>query len=218
MRDNKTFQLMYRTVYCTLGILGFLMSLGFLQYWSQAEFYIYYTNLSNYLCLAFMIYLLFLTYKDVKNRETSIKSENLPRIKFYLVIMIFVTFAVNNMLIDSCFSPSYWQNFLGVDMHFILPLMFIFDFILFDKKRVLKIYDPFISLIIPIAYALYIFIRSLFIDPKSNSIIYPYFFLDVNQLGYMGVLEWIGILLVVFIAIGYLFYLINYIQKKKVIE
>lgn len=100
-------------------------------------------------------------------------------------------------------------------MHFILPLMFIFDFILFDKKRVLKIYDPFISLIIPIVYVLYIFIISLLIDPNSNAIIYPYFFLDVNQLGYMGVLEWIGILLIVFIVIEYLFYLINYIQKKS---
>ena len=42
-----------------------------------------------------------------------------------------------------------------------------------------------------------------------------YFFVNLDKLGVPGVLMWVGILSVVFIAVGYLFYGLDRVSKRK---
>ncbi len=56
--------------------------------------------------------------------------------------------------------------------------------------------DPFLWLLYPIAYLVY----WLFRGPRVGY--YPYFFMDVNSLGYSGVAMWSGILIVAFLLLG----------------
>ena len=71
----------------------------------------------------------------------------------------------------------------------------------------------------PSFYAIFIFIRAWILDFNPEvPYIYPYFFLNLNELGVMGVIKWIGILSLVFIVIGYVMFGIDKInfQRKKI--
>jgi hypothetical protein len=83
--------------------------------------------------------------------------------------------------------------------------MFIADYFLFEQKKTVSVFAPLFSLIIPLAYVCYTFILGAAIDGFE----YPYFFLDVNDLGYGGVMAWVGILVAVFTVLGYLLWLYN---------
>ena len=45
--------------------------------------------------------------------------------------------------------------------------------------------------------------------------IYPYFFVNLDTQGVSGVLTWIGILSVAFAAVGFLFFGLDKLGKKK---
>jgi hypothetical protein len=53
------------------------------------------------------------------------------------------------------------------------------------------------------------------IPGTTTPLIYPYFFVNLDTQGVGGVLKWIVILLVAFIAVGYLFVGLDRIGKKK---
>ena len=65
MIKNRTIQLIYQTVYCTLALVGSVACLGIfddikLFRW---DFYVYFTNLSNFLCFGVMLVALIQTIK-----------------------------------------------------------------------------------------------------------------------------------------------------------
>ena len=65
MIKNKTAQLIYQTVYCTLGLVGCIACLGIFDDINtfRWDFYVYFTNLSNFLCLGVMATALIQTIK-----------------------------------------------------------------------------------------------------------------------------------------------------------
>ena len=65
MIKNRTAQLIFQAVYCTLGLVGCFASLGIfdninLMRW---DFYVHFTNISNFLCLGVMLTALIQTAK-----------------------------------------------------------------------------------------------------------------------------------------------------------
>ena len=83
--------LIFRTVYVTLGIIGIIDSLGWFHLAYRGDWYVYYTNLSNYICFGIMFASLV--------AEARGKSVVLPRFRFYALVMIFVTLFVYNFLL-----------------------------------------------------------------------------------------------------------------------
>ena len=57
MIKNKTAQLIFQTVYCTLGIVGFVACLGIFDNINMIrwDFYVHFTNLSNFFCIGIMV-------------------------------------------------------------------------------------------------------------------------------------------------------------------
>ena len=51
MIKNRTVQLMFQTAFCTLGILGIIASFGTFNYEFRSDFYVHFTNISNYFYL-----------------------------------------------------------------------------------------------------------------------------------------------------------------------
>jgi len=109
-------------------------------------------------------------------------------------------------------------NFMinSVLFHIILPLMYLIDWILFYEHKKIKWYYPLISVIFPVVYAIFIFIRAWILDFNPEvPYIYPYFFLNLDELGVVGVIKWIGILSLVFIVIGYTIFGLDKINFKN---
>ena len=97
MIKNRTAQLIFQTVYCTLGVVGCIAALGIFDNINQIrwDFYVHFTNISNYLCLGVMFASLIQT---VKKKDDSYVT-TAPALKFVGMLGILLTFLVFNILL-----------------------------------------------------------------------------------------------------------------------
>jgi hypothetical protein len=101
--------------------------------------------------------------------------------------------------------------------------MYLADWFLFYERKKCKWFYPIASLAFPVAYIVFIFIQaaimgfdtSILIPGTTTPLIYPYFFVNLETQGVAGVIRWILILLVAFVAVGYLFFGLDKLGKKK---
>ena len=97
MIKNRTAQLIYQTIYVTLGFVGLVASLGIFDNIGNIrwDFYVHFTNLSNFLCLGVMLAGLIQT---AKKKEDSFVSAA-PLLKFIGMLGILLTFLVFNIML-----------------------------------------------------------------------------------------------------------------------
>lgn len=212
---NNTCRLMFQTSYCTLAVIAFLASLGLFRYDYYDNWYVQFTNLSNYFCMCIMCSEL---VETVKHPERP-KNTTLPKLKYMGVIMILLTFCVFNFILAGAAGRNPADNYAiaSVLLHIVLPIMYIADWFLFYERRKVKWFEPLISVTVPIMYVLYIMIRAPFVtlDPANKDIMkYPYFFLNVDNIGWGGVAKWLLILIAGFIAVGYLLFGIDRLPSR----
>ena len=212
MIKNRTTQLMFQTAFCTLGILGIIASFGTFNYTFRSDFYVHFTNLSNYLCIGIIFVELIET---VKKKEDSYTTK-LPLLKFIGLTAILLTFFIFNFMLAGDREPELNYYINSVLFHIILPIMYFIDWVLFYEHKKVKWYYPLVSVSFPVIYAIFIFIRAWILDFNPEApYIYPYFFLNLDELGIVGVIKWIGILSIVFITIGYVIFGLDKILKKN---
>ena len=215
MRKNLLAQLIFRVILCVVSAFAVLLSLGVFYIGVNGgnhfswNFLKYYTNISNYFVFAVSVVVLTDTVKRVRGGETEGYNRKIRTFKFMTVVMILVTFLVVIFLLDSPLKATYWRNIGNMSYHFLAPLLFILDYILFDEKRTISVFAPLYGLIIPLVYVGYVFILGAAIP----NFIYPYFFLNVSELGYGGVCLWVLGLLGVFTVLGYLLWFWNRLDK-----
>ena len=212
MIKNRTVQLMFQTAFCTLGVLGIIASFGTFNYEFRSDFYVHFTNLSNYLCIGIMLVELIETIKKEENSYTT----KLPLLKFIGLTAILLTFIIFNFVLAG--DRAMYLNFMinSVLFHIILPIMYLVDWILFYEHKKIAWYFPLISVTFPVMYTSFIFLRAWFLEFNPEApYIYPYFFLNIDELGVVGVIKWIGILSAVFITIGYVIFGLDKILKKN---
>lgn len=216
MIKNRFIQLFSRLIILGIMIYSFTISI------KNPNWYVYYTNLSNYFCLVVVLIEIIFNIINLSIRSTVSTKEFCPAIKFCALIGITVTFLVLNILLDSPFRAEYWSFQENVLMHFVNPILFWLDYILFAEHNNTKALYPIYSIIFPLLYLAFIFIRSNFIKAGEGVIVYPYFFIDVKTLGVPKVIMWIAILVAVFVVLGYIIYIFdnikNWKNKKKTFE
>lgn len=219
MIKNRSIQLIYQTVYIVLGVIGFIHSLGYFSQSFNFDFYLYYTNLSNYICLGIMIAIFVSTIKSANKKEDGFV-QVAPKFKLMCVIMILVTCLVYNFLLARENGVyNYFMSIGNLTNHLILPIMFVLDWVLFYEHGKVKWYYPLLCTIMPLIYVAFIIIRALIINATIgvgySGLLYPYFFLDASTLGWGGVIGWVFALLIIFIAIGYIFYAFDNLKRWK---
>ena len=127
MIKNRTLQLIYQTVYCTLALVGSVACLGIfddikLLRW---DFYVYFTNLSNFLCFGVMLVALIQT---IKKKEDGYVTAT-PLLKFIGMLGILLTFLVFNFVLAGAADRNPQLNWRigSICFHVVLPLMYIAD-------------------------------------------------------------------------------------------
>ena len=223
MIKNRTTQLIFYTIYCTLGVIGSIASLGVFDNFRAIrwDFYVHFTNISNFLCLGVMFASLI---KTAKKKDDSYVT-TAPILKFIGVLGILLTFLVFNLMLAGAEGrdPQLNLRIGSLLFHVVLPILYIADWFLFYERKQCKWYYPLASIAFPLAYAIFLLIQavilkfdsSILIPTTKTPLIYPYFFVNVDNLGIPGVLMWIGILGVAFAAVGYVFFALDRIGKKK---
>lgn len=211
---NRTVQLIFQTVFCTLGVVAVLTSFGLFDFCFRKTWYVYFTNLSNYFCIGIMFVELFQTVKKKQDDYVTI----IPNLKFMGLLMILLTFLVFNLFIMFDDTRDICLNFTfnSIAMHQLLPIMYILDWLLFYKHGLIKMYTPIISALIPLSYVCFIYIRAgIHRFKPSTPLLYPYFFLDIKAYGVLYSVKWIGLLSIFFVATGYIFYFIDFLLATK---
>lgn len=215
MIKNRTTQLIFQSIFCALAIVGCIASLGLFQADFNENFYVYYTNISNYICTGLMIVCLVKTAKANNKKEDGYVSVA-PKFTFMCVIMITITCLVYNILLAKENTVvEYFTSLTNLLLHVILPVMFVLHWTLFYKHGKTKWTYPLWALMIPLVYVIYIMIRATIMKGVKGALLYPYFFLNVAELGWGGFFMWIAILLVAFTALGYAIYALDNLNKWK---
>ena len=223
MSKNRTAQLIFQTVYCTLGFVGCVASLGIFDNINviRWDFYVHFTNISNFLCIGIMLAALIQT---AKKKEDSYVSA-VPMLKFIGMLGILLTFLVFNIMLAGAEGRDPQANWRvgSLISHVVLPIMYIADWFLFYERKKAKWYYSIASIAFPLAYVAFLLIQavilkfdsSILIPTTTTPLIYPYFFVNLDTQGVSGVLMWIGILSAAFVAVGFLFFGLDKLGKKK---
>lgn len=222
MIKNRTAQLIYQTMYCTLGLVGAIASLGIFDNIKMIrwDFYVHFTNLSNFLCIGVMAAELVQTIK--KNEDSYVSAT--PILKFIGMLGILLTFLVFNVMLAGAEGRDPQANWRigSLAFHVILPILYIADWFLFYERQKCKWYYPIVSIVFPLAYVAFLAIQaivlkfdtSILIPTTTTPLIYPYFFVNLDTQGAAGVLRWVGILSAAFVAVGFAFFGFDRLGKK----
>ena len=223
MRIKSTLaQLIYRGVFMIISAIAvvqtFIGSDGFNVLTFQ-----YYTNWSNWLAFACMAVVFASTAARFGRDERRGHNTVLPFFKFNVTVIIFVTFAVYAFLLPDApliLKAEYWTSFSNLTKHFLCPLLFVLDFVLFDAHRRVRASYPLLGMLLPVLYCAVILARAGIYAAACGGAIpesrigdyFPYFFLDFQELG-AGVIGWIFAFVAIFAALGYIVWLIDKIDR-----
>ena len=223
MIRNRTTQLIFQSFYLAFGIVGIVASLGVFDDVQNLrwDFYVHFTNLSNFLCIGVMLAALIQTAR--KKEDSYVTTA--PLLKFIGMLGILLTFLVFNILLagEAGRDPQANWRIGSLCFHVVLPIMYILDWFLFYERKKTKCYYPIVSIIFPIAYVVFLLIQaiilkfdsSILIPTTTTPLIYPYFFVNLDTQGVSGVLLWVGVLSAAFVIVGFAFFGIDNVFKKK---
>ena len=173
---------------------------------------LYYTVLSNLLVVIFTGYLLWKMRREGDHWQSS----SLLRLKGAITMSIMITCVIYHFMLAPLTKDFYrLENFL---CHYIVPLWFLVDTIIFDKSRQYKWFDPIVWTVLPLLYMGFAILNGFVLKmdvPNAKDSPFPYFFLNANKYGWGFVFRWAAIIFVAYMVSGYLFYLVKNIKKSK---
>ena len=166
------------------------------------RFFLYFTNLGNLYCLALMVNEL---VRLIRRKPLSLP---LMQWEFGGLISILVIGAVYNLLLGDPTSAAYWANKPSVCLHLITPILYAIYFFSTRPVRKVTVGGIQCSILLPYLYIAFIYTRHLITGDQW----FPYFFLDINRIGWYGAFYWIIALTVVFVLTGIIFI---YLGKRR---
>lgn len=126
--------------------------------------------------------------------------------------MLIVAFIIQAIATISCavnddYLPGL-SGFAAVLSYYILPILTLVDWSLFNKKGLWRAADPFYWLALPLAYAAMIVLTANML-PSSTTLLYPVAFLDYNTNGFWEMLSWLALLGLLILTFGYILILLD---------
>lgn len=209
--ENYKISCIFKFLIFIIGLISIIATSGILDNNLNLDIFTMFTTITNVLCtIYFLIEFIYqLKLKKIKNFSHILKNTLMMSITLTLLVAHFV------LKMRFSFNSFVELSFLGV--HYIMPILIIIDWLIFDKKGTIKKYEPIIYLIMPLIY----FVISLLAAEFGNGLgcnppcKYPYPFLDVYTLGIKQVMINCIFIAIGCIVIGYTYFLTDNILKKK---
>ena len=187
----------------------------------------YYTSQINIMCL---INFIVVEVAEIRNKDYR-SSEIYYFIKGQLVMAVLMMIIIFNLsllprfdMIPNTFERrTVYKTISNVLLHEVSPILVILDYILFDNKGNFKKYYPIAWFFIPLNYLIYVYIYSLnggYFYNTGGSNKFAYFFLDYRKVGYEGVINWLIVIIITILILGYIIVIIDNLlaklRKKKI--
>ena len=206
MIRTPKFARLYRTIFALIGwsamfILWYSAAVnrpaGSSALAAAASTFRYFTVQSNLFVLIWL--LVAVLYWD-RAREHPILR---PLVKGAFTVYITVTFVIFATLLQSLVDPQGIDFYVNAITHFVTPIAFIVDWILYERKRAYQWRYALVWLVYPLAYL--IFAQSY--GSLTGDYLYP--FLNLPELGINGLATWVAVLFMVFLVLGVLYIGVN---------
>ncbi|MDR3116606.1 MAG: Pr6Pr family membrane protein [Bifidobacteriaceae bacterium] len=169
----------------------------------------YFTILSNLLGFLYMIYGVWCLAKN-KLENLSVKGAAM----LYLMVTFLIFFFVLVPSMQNGSDSNYLTTPANALVHYIMPWLMFFDFILFSPKGKFSKLDPLKWTIFPFAYFAFCIIRAQFTSFQGKGTRWPYFFIDFDSQAFSQVMVNVACMIVLFVLLGYIFYLLDYLLNK----
>ena len=151
------------------------------------NFFSYFTILTNILAA------LALTLPIIAPQSAFGQFFSRPTVRTAITAYIIIVMAVVYFILRHLTNLQGWDLVADVILHYVMPILFVIDWLFFVPKETLKPKDTFGWLTYPIAYLVWIFIHGAYAG------FYPYPFLNNSELGIACVLLNEAGLLIVFL-------------------
>jgi len=206
---NRPFIIVWRVLIIIASLAGIVLdSQSLSDFFTRLTFFTIQSNLIVIGCIGYTIWATW--------RKTSGPT---PFLKGAVTVYIMITCLVYNLILAK--SPSTTPDIMVVPviggaagsdlLHIVTPFMVVLDWLLLDAHGPLRWRDALLWISYPLAYLAFALVRGLlvkgpFLYPYLH---YPYPFLDVDHLGYGGVLKNTLIYGVAFWLLGLVFVVID---------
>ncbi len=208
---SKILSIVFKAAIVVIGTLGVLIQLGVFEGSVHLSTFKYFTVLSNTLTV---IYFTCAEVYLIRNRLSPGHTTWLPELKGIALMCTTLTMLVAHFLLRLDIDLHTLLGASIIITHYIVPLMAIFDWLLFDKKGLMKKRSPLEWMIAPLLYFVFAMVAARIGNGIGYNSRYPYPFMDVDALGWAKVLLTAAIILILFILLGYVFYTVDYSLSK----
>ena len=136
-------------------------------------------------------------------RNMNRTSKRLKVLRLSSLMMITVTMLVYILILAPDANPQSWNVYTNLLLHYITPPVTILVWLFFGPRKWISWKIIFSALLIPITYIVYTFARGAVFGK------YPYGFVNVVELGYVGALIGTGVVLVLGLFIFLIYFIID---------
>jgi hypothetical protein len=169
---------------------------------STINYFSFFTIQSNWLVAAWWTAAIFTRGKAKKHFFLSSK------VRGALTAYITITFSVYAVLLADMWQPTGFALVYATITHYVTPLAFILDWLLFEQRGVYQWRWALAWLIYPAAYFIYALIYGAII----KSALYPFF--DHVQLGWGGMVIQVVVLLAYFLVVESAYIMVNRLMGR----
>ena len=118
-----------------------------------------------------------------------------PSVRTVVVAYIIVVGLVYHLMLRNLYNPQGWRLACVIILHYVIPPLFIIDWLAFVQKRDLSWKILFGALALPVLYIAWTLVHGAFTG------FYPYPFINVARFGYAQVLMTIGAMIAAFVGL-----------------
>jgi hypothetical protein len=119
----------------------------------------------------------------------------LPAVRTAIAAYIIVVAVVYHTMLSRLYHPQGWRLVCDIILHYVMPPLYVLDWLLFVEKHDLSWKLPLPSFALPAVYLIWTALHGAFAG------FYPYPFMNVNRIGYEHVLMNVGGLIVAFVCL-----------------
>ncbi len=215
---SKVASIVWKIILLAIGAYGLLDGAGILAGAYESGFPHMFTNVSN---LFAWVYFLLAVIWLVSKRDDERAVTFAPTAKYTATISLLVTMLIAHfMLFDAMFKDGQLVWHL-VALHYVVPIMTLLDWLLFDEKGKMPVWGPFAWMSLVLVYLAVVMVCAgplgMYMGGGTTADItrYPYTFLDPSISGVGGVAAFCGGMLVDFVALGYVLLGIDRLLARK---
>ena len=208
---KRRIHMIFCGIYCILALVGCLWDFGLWPGSVAGAPLVFYTSLSN---MAGGLFMLAALIRNIRKGEVGAW----PRMKFVLMLTLLVTLIVYHWVLSAYTAGiPYFITLVNGLYHLVLPIMFAADWLLFYRRGGVKRWDPVLEAGISLLYGAYILARAAFIKWKgiSNTVVYPYFFLNPDYLGWKNQILWMIWMTLGHLVLAYGLYALDRLFRKR---